>query len=221
MNGAFGTFSLADIAAQAQDAKLRSMQIEDYQARRERQAQSDETAQHREQATMIAKLTDGVTDDATYQQRRQAAIAYGMDPGAIPETYDPQFVQTYNTLAHTLLRPDGEQKLSTAAQQAQELTGLPITDPRTRQVMSRLLSDNVPVQAGGAVYTNDPLNGFAPGIVPNPGNAPAGASAQGGIQDGATATNPQTGERIIFRNGQWQPMGGTAGNGGGNFPPGQ
>jgi hypothetical protein len=26
------------------------------------------------------------------------------------------------------------------------------------------------------------------------------------VQDGATATNPRTGQRIIFRNGQWQPL---------------
>lgn len=35
---------------------------------------------------------------------------------------------------------------------------------------------------------------------------------QGGIQEGATATNPQTNEKIIFRNGQWQPVGGGGGN---------
>jgi hypothetical protein len=28
----------------------------------------------------------------------------------------------------------------------------------------------------------------------------------GGINEGATATNPTTGQRIIFRNGQWQPI---------------
>ncbi len=34
----------------------------------------------------------------------------------------------------------------------------------------------------------------------------AGGDAGGGIREGATATNPQTGERIIYRNGQWQPL---------------
>jgi hypothetical protein len=34
----------------------------------------------------------------------------------------------------------------------------------------------------------------------------AGGGAPGGIRDGATATNPQTGERIIYRDGQWQPL---------------
>jgi hypothetical protein len=28
----------------------------------------------------------------------------------------------------------------------------------------------------------------------------------GGISEGTTATNPQTGERIIYRDGQWQPL---------------
>jgi hypothetical protein len=39
----------------------------------------------------------------------------------------------------------------------------------------------------------------------------------GGIQEGATATNPQTNEKIIFRNGRWQPVGGSVGNGTGGF----
>lgn len=38
------------------------------------------------------------------------------------------------------------------------------------------------------------------------GAAPAAAPAAGGVQEGATATNPTTGERIIYRGGQWVPM---------------
>ena len=33
-----------------------------------------------------------------------------------------------------------------------------------------------------------------------------GGGGGGGVREGATATNPQTGERIIYRNGQWQPL---------------
>jgi hypothetical protein len=36
------------------------------------------------------------------------------------------------------------------------------------------------------------------------GGAPSPAS--GGTREGATATNPQTGERVIYRGGQWQPL---------------
>lgn len=31
-------------------------------------------------------------------------------------------------------------------------------------------------------------------------------AATGGISEGATATNPKTGQKIIYRNGKWQPM---------------
>ena len=33
----------------------------------------------------------------------------------------------------------------------------------------------------------------------------------GGVQEGATATNPRTNEKIIFRNGKWEPVGGGVG----------
>ncbi|MDE1492348.1 phage DNA ejection protein [Xenorhabdus bovienii] len=32
------------------------------------------------------------------------------------------------------------------------------------------------------------------------------SSSSGGVSEGATATNPQTGKKIIFRGGQWQPI---------------
>lgn len=50
----------------------------------------------------------------------------------------------------------------------------------------------------------------APGAPPVPTaapvTAPAPEAAQPKIQEGATATNPQTNERVIFRNGQWEPF---------------
>lgn len=39
----------------------------------------------------------------------------------------------------------------------------------------------------------------------------------GGISEGATATNPETGERIVYRNGAWVPMGGAGSDAGGGF----
>lgn len=40
--------------------------------------------------------------------------------------------------------------------------------------------------------------------VPQPPKA--GGKAAGGVQEGATATNPKTGEKVIFKGGKWQPM---------------
>lgn len=62
-----------------------------------------------------------------------------------------------------------------------------------------------------------PETGFTPD--PNYPFARSGAQPEGGdLQDGATATNPQTGEKIQYRNGAWIPMGGASGNAGGGFP---
>lgn len=72
------------------------------------------------------------------------------------------------------------------------------------------------IEAGGSLAAVDPRTGRAtPLILPNDGSQPAyGAS---GVQEGATATNPQTGEKIMFRGGQWVPVGGGGGNVTGNF----
>lgn len=58
------------------------------------------------------------------------------------------------------------------------------------------------------------------GFVPDP-NYPfvrGQQTPQGGVSEGQTATNPQTGEKLVFKGGQWQPMGGASGNAGGGFP---
>lgn len=43
-----------------------------------------------------------------------------------------------------------------------------------------------------------------PAVVGQPQTAPPKKAA--GVKEGATATNPKTGEKIIFRDGQWQPL---------------
>lgn len=43
-------------------------------------------------------------------------------------------------------------------------------------------------------------------VPPVPGQAATPENMQPIIQEGATATNPQTGQKIIFRGGQWQPL---------------
>ncbi len=44
------------------------------------------------------------------------------------------------------------------------------------------------------------------GIARLEGREPPHNFEEPSIEEGVTATNPQTGEKIIFRNGQWQPM---------------
>lgn len=216
----FGTFSLADIAQQAQTAKLRSMQIGVLEQKQQADAQDAERTAMREQAQMIAKLTDGVTDDAGYQQRRQAALAYGMDPSAIPEAYDPQFVQTYNTLAHTLLKPDGEAKLTTTAQELVDAGYQPGTPEFIGKMRERLeLADSKVVTTTGGGMAS--LLGYGgqtkPLILPNPGGQQPGAPAGGKtvVRTGRDASGRQV---VQYSDGSVDYAGGAASNGGGNFP---
>ncbi len=51
-------------------------------------------------------------------------------------------------------------------------------------------------------YVPAPMTGLTQ---PSTG-APASVTATGGYAEGTTATNPQTGQRIVFRNGRWQAM---------------
>ena len=80
----------------------------------------------------------------------------------------------------------------------------------------------IATQPGGGVAQFNPVTGRTEMvIVPNTGGYAPGApvNAGGGVQEGATATNPQTGEKIQFRGGQWVPMGGGSGNATGGFRP--
>jgi hypothetical protein len=59
-----------------------------------------------------------------------------------------------------------------------------------------------------AKYAGGALSGVAQDVLKGKTNLPptSAAPAPASIREGATATNPQTGERIIYRNGKWQPL---------------
>lgn len=216
MNGAFGTFSLADIARQAQDGALRKEQITTMQQNREQSRQASEIAQQREQAAMIAKLTEGVQDEQTYQQRLQAAAAYGMDTSQLPQSFEQggrDFVQTYNVLATTLLRPDGERKLTNTAQELVDAGYQPGTPQFIAAMRNRLTMQDskvITTQAGGAAGLLGP-NGYQQVITPNDGSQQAGAPVGGGANRKVVG-----GKAYVNRDGQWYEEG-AASNGSATF----
>jgi len=65
-----------------------------------------------------------------------------------------------------------------------------------------------PVQ--GVPFTDEQGNSGIQFVRPN-------AMQGGGPQEGQTATNPQTGEKAVYRNGKWEVIGGSVGNGAGGF----
>lgn len=87
---------------------------------------------------------------------------------------------------------------------------------------------NVALVPGGGVATVAPvmdgtgqITGTKATTVVEPYGGGGDISSDGaasGVQEGATATNPSTGERIQFKGGQWVPMGGGSSNATGGFP---
>jgi hypothetical protein len=87
-----------------------------------------------------------------------------------------------------------------------------------RQAIEMAEPQEFNVGPGEGRYQRDPITGgISTVIAPNPGDAAPFSPVGGVVAEGATATNPQTGEKIIFRGGQWVPTGGGASNGAGNF----
>lgn len=80
-------------------------------------------------------------------------------------------------------------------------------------------------QPGGGAFSYSRQGGLQTVIAPNDGSQPMGApvtapAPSGGIREGSTATNPQTGQKIIYQGGQWVPMaGGQTARPSGTFRP--
>ena len=87
----------------------------------------------------------------------------------------------------------------------------PMSDQGKQMYSAAAMNAANPVQ--GVPYTDEQGNTGLQFIRPN-AMTPQAPTA---VQEGATATNSQTGEKIVFRNGAWQPAGGSVGNGTGGF----
>lgn len=173
----------------------------------QRQAQQ---AQRRDELGIIDRLLDGVADDATYKQRLAIAQQNGIDTSSAPADFDPNWVGSMRMMVRAI-RQDGPQALSNYGKIAIDRGFQPGTPEFTAFVAQAWEADNrkvVPVTEGGGAFVLGTDGQFRPAIVPNTGGAAPGSPAGGGVQEGATATNPQTGQKIQFRNGQWVPMGG-------------
>ncbi|MGX7895466.1 hypothetical protein [Tsuneonella sp. HG222] len=90
--------------------------------------------------------------------------------------------------------------------------------------MSDYLKSTAPkiqsIEPGGSLYSISPDGRNINELVrANPGSAEPLSPVSGGAREGATATNPQTGQKIQFRNGRWVPMGGGGSNVTGGFQP--
>lgn len=190
----------------------------------ERQRMQQQAAAQQKQAfemfPKMAQLLGSATDEQTYQQALGMARQFGI-PGVenAPLNFDPAWVQQNLAIAQALTE-GGPEALSAIGKEVTDAGYKPGTPEFAQQVQQRLVSKDsrvVSYEPGGGAARIGPDGSVTPLIVPNPGGAAAGAPVGSGPQEGATATNPKTGAKIIYRGGKWQPMGGGAGNGASGF----
>lgn len=169
-----------------------------------RRDQAAQAQAERQRLADMAKLTRGVVDQASYQQALNVAQQLGVDVSQAPPQYDPQWIEQQARIFEFFA--DDKNDLPGIARELQQAgyePGTPEFQEAMKQVINSKYASDYVDQAGNT-RRRSVLN--------------LGGSEVPQVQEGATATNPQTGEKIIFRNGAWQAMGGTAGNGGGGFP---
>jgi len=198
--------------------QAKKLQLQEQQAKA-KQAQEASIA-HIQQ---LGRLLNHARDETSYQQARAAAAQLpGMDMSQIPANYDPNWVNQQK-LVLSAIEKDGGQALSNYGKIAMDRGLQPGTPEFAQFVTQAWEADQVktiPYTQGGGVAGYNTATGAVNTIIqPNPGGYQTGAPVGGGFKEGQTATNPQTGEKVQFRGGQWVPMGGGSGNATGGFQP--
>lgn len=204
-------------------ARITQMNPEIGMKLRERQGQQQQAAQQQQRAKLmdVAKLFDDSVDEASYQENRQLAQRLGIDVTGAPPNFDPAWVKENGAIMR--FAADKPEALSAMGKQASDAgyqPGSPEFNNYVKQLALAEATKTIPYTQGGGVAGYNSMTGQTQNIItPNPGDMQTGAPVGGGVQEGATATNKQTGEKLMFRGGQWVPAGGAGGNVSGGFQP--
>lgn len=134
------------------------------------QAQQQQQEQRRADLPTVARLLDGVTDDASYQQTLAQARQYGINVDGAPPSYDPQWVQSTKQLVTAMQTPQGQEALSTAGKLAADMglrPGTPEFNAKVGEIFQAEQIKTVPFQAGGGIASVNTATGqVTPLVVP-------------------------------------------------------
>lgn len=159
--------------------QFQQQQAQAEKARRE-QAAAEQQAM-RGKAQELARLFDGVNDEATYQQRIGIAQRMGIDTTGAPTQFNPQWVQENALIMR--LAADKPEALSTIGKEAVDAgfqAGTPEHAAFVRQRIQAEAMKTIPYVQGGGVAGYNPLTGQTNTIVaPNPGGVSAGTPVTG------------------------------------------
>lgn len=192
--------------------------------------QAAKDAKAHDHLVQVSRLFDGVTDQATYQQRIDMAHRMGIDIADAPPQFDPHWVQ--ETGAIFKFFADKPEAMSTIGKQAVDEGLQPGTPEFNHRVVELGNVERMKVispQPGAGAFAYDPTTGKSTVIVqPNDGagqfGAPA-APAAANIPPAAVAelkANPGSAAQFdaIFGPGAAQrAMGGAGSNASGPFRP--
>lgn len=189
--------NLADIAKQHQQQQYRQQQME---------MQREGMDLQREQMGWQRELQDMKMDAEQAKAAREGIkdMAGAVQWADTPEKW-AQVQQHYAQYDPSIASIGFDQRESALVRLGQMGEYLENTAPDIRAI-----------EPGGSLFSVGP-QGVEELVRANPGAAAPASPVGQGPQEGATATNPQTGEKIIYRNGQWQAAGGASGNAGGGF----
>lgn len=220
---------LSTAAGVGADAYLTAQ--DDAEQNRARAMQIVQAAQQKQQDRRLSLLMDalGVNRDIRSDKRQEDETTYrrGRDQKA-----DERQAKLDDSLIAYRSRPrsgvDGTsmtsgQVLTTKRAIRRELDGLektlrtpdPLSDekPSEEEIDQQLRERQQELEDYYGISLDDPTDGpqtvsggKTDQIVTKSSAQPAKSSQPAAIREGTTAVNKQTGERIIFRNGQWQPI---------------
>jgi hypothetical protein len=135
-------------AAVTEQDPMLGMKLQDREAQ---QAAAQQQAA-REKTLMVAKLFDGVQDEATYQQRLQIAQRMGIDTAAAPPQFDPAWVQETGLIMRFIAeKPEAVSSFGKIALDEGLQPGTPQFAERVKQLVKADAMKTIPLQPGGAV----------------------------------------------------------------------
>lgn len=194
------------------EQRQQALALQEQQARA--RADQAEAQQRRADLPMLTNLLEHAAQGPEqWQQAVATAQQYGIDVSSLPQQFDPQWATQQAQTMRLLSSPQGQEALSTAGKQATDeglRPGTPDFQARVTELVNAGLIATQSVQPGGTVVSYDKRTGVARPII-------QGSSFGGSGQPTPTAINPETGERLEVRDGQWVPVGGASSNASGGF----
>lgn len=178
------------------------------QLQEQAQAQQEADRNAAAQQKMIVRRLLGAAKQNP-QQALAAAQSMGIDISSVPPPGSPEFTQFVDQELFILDALEDPEKLTAVQQDIQSL-GIDPSTPEGRAAVAEL----VLFKFGKETTDEFGRPSVALPQITLPGQQ---QQIQQTINEGAIASNPQTGERIIFRNGQWQPIGDVGSNASGGF----